>query len=182
MVDIHSVVASSHPSRRERESKWETNSRSRARRSRWAGGRTDGTTVMLERQPQRTASTTASPSAVAGIDDALLAVRQLLNNSPPSEASPSAAEQRRHDIDQLIIAAINTPHQERRCQPSAQQSRVLPATRTPSVATSTPSAANCAPTGATSRTDGKLYDDAPQGGNQPPSWWGRQSHHHRAPP
>jgi hypothetical protein len=114
MVDIHSVVASSHPSRRERESKWETNSRSRARRSRWAGGRTDGTTVMLERQPQRTTSTTASPSAVAGIDDALLAVRQLLNNSPPSEASPSAAEQRRHDIDQLIIAAINTPHQERR--------------------------------------------------------------------
>jgi hypothetical protein len=58
---------------------------------------------------------TASPPAAVGPDAALLAARQLLNNPPPAEASPSATEQWRHDVDQLIIAAINTPHQEGRC-------------------------------------------------------------------
>jgi hypothetical protein len=37
------------------------------------------------------------------------AVRQLLNNPPPLGGSPSMAEQWRHDIDQLVIVAINTP-------------------------------------------------------------------------
>jgi hypothetical protein len=49
----------------------------------------------------------------------LLAACQLLNNPPPAGVSPSAAEQWRHDVDQLVIAAINTPHREGRCQPSA---------------------------------------------------------------
>jgi hypothetical protein len=99
MVDIHSVAASSHPSRRERESERETTSRSRAGRSRREGGRTDATTVVLESQPQRTAGMTASPPAATGIDVTLLAARQLLNNPPSSEASLSAAEQWRHDVD-----------------------------------------------------------------------------------
>jgi hypothetical protein len=51
MVDIHSVVASSHPSHHERESERETTSRSRAGGSRWLRGCTDTTTVVLESQP-----------------------------------------------------------------------------------------------------------------------------------
>jgi hypothetical protein len=69
-----------------------------------------------------------------GPDAALLAVRQLLNNPPLDGASPSAAEQWHHDVDQLIIAAINTPHREGRRQPSVQQSRFPLAARTPSMA------------------------------------------------
>jgi hypothetical protein len=53
-----------------------------------------------------------------GLDAALLAARQLLNNPPSIEASPSAAEQWHHDVNQLIIAAINTPHREGQRQPS----------------------------------------------------------------
>jgi hypothetical protein len=75
---------------------------------------------MLESQPQRTVGTTTSPPAVVGIDTVWLAARQLLNNPPPSRASPSAAEQWHPDVDQLIIAAINTPHCERQRQPSVQ--------------------------------------------------------------
>jgi hypothetical protein len=134
MVDIHSVAASSHPSHRERESEREDTSRSRVGRSRRAGGHMDATTVVLESQPQRTVGTTASPQAAVGIDAALLAALQLLNNLPPSDASPSATEQWHHDVDQLIIATINTPHLERWCQPSVQQSHVLSVARTLPVA------------------------------------------------
>jgi hypothetical protein len=70
----------------------------------------DATTVVLESQPQRTVGMTASPQAAVGIDAALLAALQLLNNPPPSDASPSATEQWHHDVDQLIVATINTPH------------------------------------------------------------------------
>jgi hypothetical protein len=74
---------------------------------------------MLESQPQPTAGTTASPPAAVGLNTVLLAVRQLLNNPPPTGASPSVAEQWRHDVDQLVVTAINMPHREGRCQPSA---------------------------------------------------------------
>jgi hypothetical protein len=77
------------------------------------GGRTDATIVVLESQPQRTNGTTAPPLIVVGIDAALLAVCQLLNNPPSSKVSPSAAEQWRHDVNQLIVTAINMPHHER---------------------------------------------------------------------
>jgi hypothetical protein len=132
------VVASSHPSHRERKSEWETTSRSRAGHSRWPTGRTDITTVFLESQPQRTAGTTTSPPVAVGLDAALLAARQLLNNPPPTGASPSAAKQWRHDVDQLVAAAINTTHHERRCQPSAQQSHFPSVVRAPSVAQAPP--------------------------------------------
>jgi hypothetical protein len=49
-----------------------------------------------------------------GPDATLLAVRQLLNNPPLVKASPSAAEQWCHDVDQLIIAVINMPHRDGR--------------------------------------------------------------------
>jgi hypothetical protein len=92
-VDTHSVAASSHSSRCERESEREATSRSRAGRSRRASGHTDATTVVSESQSQRTVGTTTSPPAAVGINAALLAARQLLNNPPLSGASPSAAEQ-----------------------------------------------------------------------------------------
>jgi hypothetical protein len=90
------------------------------------------TTIMLESQPA--IGTMASPPAVVGPNAELLAARQLLNNPPPVGASPSAAEQWHQDVDQLIIATINTPHWEGRRQPSMQQSRFMSAARTPSMA------------------------------------------------
>jgi hypothetical protein len=74
MVDIRLVAASSHPSRRERESEREATSRTRAGRLRRAGGRMDATIVVLESQPRHTVGTTTSPPAAEGIDAALLVV------------------------------------------------------------------------------------------------------------
>jgi hypothetical protein len=88
--------------------------------------------------PKRTAGMTASPPAVAGLNSALLAVRQLLNNPPSTGVSPSAAEQWRHNVDRLIVAVIKSPHRERRRQPSAHQSCFLSATRVPSVVQASP--------------------------------------------
>jgi hypothetical protein len=119
MMDIHSVAAYSHPSHPERESEQETTSRSRASRSQRPRGRTDSTTVLLESQPQPTVGTIASPPTAVGPDTVLLAARQLLNNLPPAGPLPSAAEQWRHDVEQLVIAAIDTPHRDGRHQPSA---------------------------------------------------------------
>jgi hypothetical protein len=112
------MAASSHPSRHERGA----TSRPRAGRPRHAGGRSGATTVVVESQPQRTTSTVPAPPVVAGADTTLLAARQLLNNPPPSGASPSAAEEWRRNVDQLVVAAINTPLHERRRQPPASHS------------------------------------------------------------
>jgi hypothetical protein len=180
MVDHHPVAASSHPSHCEREPERETTSRSRAGRSQRPRGRTDTTIVVLESQP--TAGTTASSPAALGPNVALLVAHQLLNNPPPVEASPSAAEQCHHDVDQLVITAINMSHHEGRRQPFAQQSRFPSVARTPSVAQVPPGATRCASTDAASHADGQLPDDGPQGGDQPSSRWGGQSHHHRPQP
>jgi hypothetical protein len=91
----------------------------------------------VESQPQRTAGAVPAPSVVAGADATLLMARQLLNNPPPSEASPSAAEEWRRNVDQLVVAAINTPLQERRCQLSAQHSHT-PTAHAPSAARAPP--------------------------------------------
>jgi hypothetical protein len=69
------MAASSHPSRRERESERETSSWTKAGRSQWPIGCIDTTTVMLESQPQPIAGTTASPPETVGLDAVLLAVR-----------------------------------------------------------------------------------------------------------
>jgi hypothetical protein len=113
------MATSSHPSCHEREVERGATSRPRAGRPRRAGGRSGATTVMVESQPQRTAGAVPAPSVVAGVDATLLAARQLLNNPPPSGASPSVAEQWCHNVNQLIAAAINTPLHERRRQPYA---------------------------------------------------------------
>jgi hypothetical protein len=69
-----------------------------------------------------------------GLDAALLAARrQLLNNPPPIGVSPSVVEQWHHDVDQLVVAAINTPHHEGRRQPSVQQVRFPSAAHASSV-------------------------------------------------
>jgi hypothetical protein len=88
-------------------------------------------------QPQRTAGTVPAPPVAVGADATLLAACQLLNNPPPSGASPSAAEEWHCNVDQLVVAAINTPLHERRCQPSAQHSHT-PAAHAPSAARAPP--------------------------------------------
>jgi hypothetical protein len=121
---------------------------------------------MAESQLQHTA---AAPATVVGVDTTLLAACQLLNNPPLSGASPLAAEQWRHDVDQLVVAAINTRPQERRCQPSAQYSRTLSVMRAPSVACAQSIARaplvepNARPRGVASHTNGELRDGRPQG-------------------
>jgi hypothetical protein len=110
------MAVSSHPSRHEREVERGATSRPRAGRSRCAGGRSGATTVMVESQPQRTVGAVPAPSVVAGVNATLLVACQLLNNPPPSGASPSAAEEWRRNVDQLIVIAINTPLHERRCR------------------------------------------------------------------
>jgi hypothetical protein len=62
----------------------------------------------------------------------LAAARRLLNNPPSVHASPSVAEQWCHDVDQLIVAAINTLHHEGGQQePSAVHSRSPAAVHAP---------------------------------------------------
>jgi hypothetical protein len=131
------MAASSHPSRHEREVERGATSRPRVGRPRHAGGRSGATTVIVESQPQHTAGAVPAPSMVAGADATLLAARQLLNNPPPSGASPSAAEEWRRNVDRLIVAAINMPLHERRCQPPAQHSHI-PAAHAPSAARAPP--------------------------------------------
>jgi hypothetical protein len=70
------------------------------------------TTVVTATQHQRMAETVRTPPPAAGVKATLVAARRLLNNPPSAHASPSVAEQWRHDVDQLVIAAINTLHHE----------------------------------------------------------------------
>jgi hypothetical protein len=70
------------------------------------------TTVVIQRQHSATMATVTPPGA--GPEAMLEAACALLHNPPSPHASPSTAEQCYHDIDQLIIAAINMLlHRER---------------------------------------------------------------------
>jgi hypothetical protein len=80
------------------------------------------------------------PPPAAGTDAMLQMARQLLNNPPSSEASPSVVEQWRHDVDQLVVAAINTPPHERRRPPFVRYSRILSVVCVPSLARVPPAA------------------------------------------
>jgi hypothetical protein len=51
----------------------------------------------------------AMPPPGAGPEATLEAACQLLNNPLGPHASPSAAEQWRHDINWLVVIAINVP-------------------------------------------------------------------------
>jgi hypothetical protein len=134
MVHIHSIAASSHPSRQERESDREATSCSRAGRPRRGGGRSTATARVDAAQCQHSASAAAVPLPVATAEAMMHTVRQLLNNPPPSGASPLVAEQLRHNIDQLVIAAINTPPLGGNCQPPVEHSCTPTPPQAPSVA------------------------------------------------
>jgi hypothetical protein len=78
------------------------------------------TTAATATQHQCSAVTVQTPPPAAGVDGTLVTAHQLLNNSSSVHASPSAAEQWCHDVDQLIVAAINTLHHEE-CDKSRRQ-------------------------------------------------------------
>jgi prephenate dehydrogenase len=93
MVDIHSIVASSHPSHRVQETEREITSRSQAGRSRCVGGHSMATTAATATQHQRSAGMVRTPPPAVGVKATLVTARQLLNNAPLVHTSPSAVEQ-----------------------------------------------------------------------------------------
>jgi hypothetical protein len=114
MVDIHSIAGSSRPSCPEQRTEQEATSCSRVGRSRQTNTRDATTTVVATAAAthrQRSAATTAVSPASAGLEATLEVVHQLLHNPLGLHASPLVVEQWRHDVDQLVIAAINTPPQ-----------------------------------------------------------------------
>jgi hypothetical protein len=84
-------------------------SRSWAGRSRHVGSRSSTTTATTATQRQRSTGTVRPPPPRA----TLAAAHRLLNNPPSAHASPSAVEQWRHNIDQLIVA-VSTPRTMRK--------------------------------------------------------------------
>jgi hypothetical protein len=110
MVHIHSITASYHPSRQERVSDGEATSHSRAGQLHRGGGRSTTIARVDTTQHQHLISVAVAPPPMSTTEATMHAIHQLLNNPPPSGASPLATEQWCHDVDQLIITAINTPH------------------------------------------------------------------------
>jgi hypothetical protein len=106
------MVASAHPSHRVQETEREVTSRSQAGRSRHAGGQSMAMTAATATQHQCSTRTVCTPPPVAGVEATLVAVHRLLNNPSSVHASPSVAEHWHHDVDQLVVVAINTPHHE----------------------------------------------------------------------
>jgi hypothetical protein len=71
------------------------------------------------------------PPAVC-VEATLDTAHRLLNNPLLAHASSLAVEQWRHDVDQLIVTAINTPHHEGGWQePTVAHSRPPSAMHTP---------------------------------------------------
>jgi hypothetical protein len=94
------------------------------------------TIVVTATQHQCTAGTVRTLPPAAGVKATLVAAHRLLNNPPSMHASPSAVEQWRHDVDQLVVAAINTPRHE-----GGRQEPVAAHSHSPSVACALPSLA-----------------------------------------
>jgi hypothetical protein len=174
-VDIRSITASSHPSRRVQEVEGEATSRPRARRPLRVSGHAAATATAATAaatQRQRSTTTVVTPPPAAGPEATLVTTRALLNNPPGSDASSKAAEQWRINVDQLIIAVINTPSPRRQ---SIHRSGGAPE---PSHAHSSSSP--------DMHAEGRLWacsepgHDRPQGRARPPPLRRRRSHHHRA--
>jgi hypothetical protein len=112
MVDIRSIAGSSLHTQQGIEQ--EATSCSRTGRSRRTNAHGDNTAVGVtaaSAHRQRSVATAAVPPPGAGLEAMLEAVCQLLHNPPGPHASPSAAKQWHHDVDQLIIVTINmSPH------------------------------------------------------------------------
>jgi hypothetical protein len=97
-------------------------------------------------QHQCLVGTVRTPPPTMGVEATLVVAHRLLNNPPSAHASSSATEQWHHDVDQLVVATINTLHHEggrqelaaaHSCSPSA--ARALPSTRMPHQARVLPS-------------------------------------------
>jgi hypothetical protein len=98
MVDIRSIAGSSHPSHHGQGSEQEATSYSRAGRTRRMNACDATTTVVATAAAahrQHSVTTTAVTPPGAGPE----ATRQLLHNPPGPHASPSVAEQWRHNAD-----------------------------------------------------------------------------------
>jgi hypothetical protein len=130
MGELHSMAASSHPSHCEWEIGEEAKSHSWAGQSRRRGNRATVTASVGVPQHQRSTNVVVTPPPVANVaaqqrqrtasvampppprptaDATMHVARQLLNNPPPTGASSSTVEQWCHDVDQLLVVAINTP-------------------------------------------------------------------------
>jgi hypothetical protein len=112
MVDIRSIIVSSHPSSRGQENEQEATSYSRAVRSHQTNARNTATTMVAtaaDAHRQYSAAMAVITPPTAGPKGMLEVECVLLHNPPSQNASPSTVEQWRHDVDQLIIAAINMP-------------------------------------------------------------------------
>jgi hypothetical protein len=92
MVDIHSMAAFSHPSRRVQETEREVTSRSQVGRSQRAGGQFMAMIAATAMQHQRSVGMVRTPPPAAGVEATLVAACRLLNNPPSVHASPSAAK------------------------------------------------------------------------------------------
>jgi hypothetical protein len=147
MVNIRSTASSSHSSHQEWETDGGATSCSRAGRSRLVGDHSAAMAGMATSQLQRSASTVVTLPLVAVTEAMLVAAHQLLNNPPTSHTSPSAVDQWRANIDQLIVTTINTPPQRGQQpplkQPSVAHSRTPTAAHVP-LTVHTPSTA-CTP-------------------------------------
>jgi hypothetical protein len=106
------MAASSHPSRRVQEIEREATSRSQVGRSRRAGGHSMATIAATAMQHQCSVGMDRTLSPAVGVEAKLVVAHRLLNNPSSVHASPSAAKEWHHDVDQLIVTAINTPHHE----------------------------------------------------------------------
>jgi hypothetical protein len=112
MVDIRSIAGSSRPSCHEQRSEQEATSSSRVGQAHRTNARNATTTVVATvaaAHGQHSAATAAMTPPGVGPEATLKVVCQLLHNPPGLHASPSAAEQWCHDVDQLIVTAMNTP-------------------------------------------------------------------------
>jgi hypothetical protein len=112
MMDIRSIAGSSRPSHHGQGSERQATSHSRVRRSCQTNAR-DGTTAVVATavaaHRQHSAAMAVMETLGAEPEATLEVARQLLHDPPGLHASLSVAEQWRHNVDQLIIIAINMP-------------------------------------------------------------------------
>jgi hypothetical protein len=140
MVDIRSMAASSHPSHRQQDTKGEATRCSEVGRSHHMSGcaiaRIAAATSPVAPALGHHGCDTAAGCSCRGYTGRCMPTSQ---QPPGPHASPSAAEQWRYDVDQLIVTAINTPphggrranHSGGRHEPSAAHSCMPTDTRAP---------------------------------------------------
>jgi hypothetical protein len=110
MMDIQSIVGSPLPTLHETEQEATFHSRAgRSHRTNTHGASTAAGATIAAAHRQHSVATVAMPPPGASLEATLESACQVLHNPLGPLASPSAAEQWHHDVDQLTVAAINTP-------------------------------------------------------------------------